>query len=404
MNLLIQTTLQPYNRENIKQIENELAKAPYCLKFTYSENDNQLLINTTKFSDIKNNMVKECGGIILDIDNNYDIIYWNGYIDYDGLVLHTSENIIIENENNFLETKETETFVFDGNNKGEINTNDNNKMFLTKYLEGTLIKVYFNKNKGNWNIGTNQGLNAYEINYKGTKTFGEYFEELIEEETIEEYFKTLNKDINYTYILTLNKINTINENKSQLNLVSTFNTKKHTFNVLDTHLISNNNNEIIEILKNYNKNCIENNYILVVKKENWHYKYKILSPIYKKYCDIMLNTMTNEPYNRLIELYAECNIKMIKYAYLNDSNISVYKNLKNDIKKNVYEIFNLYKQKYMYHTENLVIPKKYKHSLYLLHSEYIKNKKSNSCKNIGIKDVYNMIQNMTAKDLKYVLL
>ena len=37
MKLLIQTTLQPYTRENLKKIENELAKAPYCLKFTYSE-------------------------------------------------------------------------------------------------------------------------------------------------------------------------------------------------------------------------------------------------------------------------------------------------------------------------------------------------------------------------------
>lgn len=413
MNLLIQSKLQSYNRENIKEIEVELAKAPYCLKMTYSDSDNSLLINTTKFSDIENEIVKECSGIVLDLDNNYDILYWNGYIDYEGLILHTSEKITIENINEPTEILDSETIVFDGNYKGELNLITNeysdmklkySDMKLLKYIEGTLIKVYFNEKTNKWTIGTNKGLNAYNINYKTEKTFGEYFEDFIEEETIEKYFDTLDKNLNYAYILTLNGINTVNDTVSGLTLVSTFNKKECSFNILDKYLISNNKKEILELLNTYNSNDIYNNYILVVKKENWYYKYKIISPVYKKYCDIILNTMTNEPYTRLIELYTESNIKMIKYAYLNDNNTAIYKKMKNDIKKNVYDIFNFYKQKYMYHTEKVDIPKKYKHAVYLLHSEYLKNKKLNSCKNIAIKDVYNVIQNMSSKDLKYVLL
>jgi len=79
---------------------------------------------------------------------------------------------------------------------------------LYRAIEGTIIRLIHVKSEGQWYITTHKKLNAYQSKWGNEKSFGDLFELAIQhttKKTLNEFFKCLNTDYQYTFLLTTTK-------------------------------------------------------------------------------------------------------------------------------------------------------------------------------------------------------
>jgi hypothetical protein len=118
-----------------------LTQAPYCLKFVNDPEENYILIQKTDLSDTSEIMVQECTGIILDIKNNYEIVHWSGEYNYNGFHMYNNE---YDESGNIKNSSLISVKGPDSTNQSiNLNSINENDIYIKKYIENTAIKIYF---------------------------------------------------------------------------------------------------------------------------------------------------------------------------------------------------------------------------------------------------------------------
>jgi hypothetical protein len=279
---------------SIQTLENE----PYNLKFKFNtdniEEASYFTIFPTEKSDYTKNYVKEVqNGPIFNL-KNYNLLYWNGSFEYDGLAI-PDDGLYIQ-----------------GKTQKSISNSDKTHYILMKYKEGSLIKLYYDETEKSWKIGTSKSLDAFKVYHLSQKTFGEYFNEFCKKDPF--FYENLDTNYSYSYLIKIQNINTVFDNSTNsLELISKF--KKNTAE------LEYNYKQSIEFkyepIKNYlfqwasNKNdLLKENFLLIQKpigdsNDNKIEKIKIINPEYSFYSELLHKTKCKSALNRFIELRAE---------------------------------------------------------------------------------------------------
>lgn len=278
--------MEENNYLTYEELEKLLYKK-YKLKTRLDINNNYYMISTTNESDFTNNFVRQCTGIILEKDTN-KILHYFGEKTYD----------IANDYNNNI-----------------INLNDVNleKCYITEYISGYIIKIFYYNNK--WNFSTSKHTNIKYYKIDG-KVLYNTFENIILRsfDTIYDFLNLLNEEYCYTFILEndneklkiINKIDlkmlkeqfNFNNYKSLHKFINNKNEKNNKFIILE----KDNNEQIIKkihisvddmkkIICKYNNRCFNDlcnfihinkpdsdknykNYIILEKKRNILFKSK----------------------------------------------------------------------------------------------------------------------------------
>jgi hypothetical protein len=158
--------------ENFDSLKVILEEYPYYLKFKFDEEyPNLALIYNDKLSDFNNIIVNICNGIIIDKENLKIVCYtFKKCLDQDEL----PDNICKDD------------------------------LYIETSLEGTLIRMYFYKNK--WMYSTKKCIDASKSKWISDKNFFELFKDCIINneniKNIENLESILNKDYCYSFIIT----------------------------------------------------------------------------------------------------------------------------------------------------------------------------------------------------------
>ncbi len=315
---------------SIQTLENE----PYNLKFKFDtetiEESSYFTVFPTEKSDVSKIYVKEVqNGPIFNL-SNYNLIYWNGSYEYDGLAI-PDVGLYIKG-------------------KAQKSVSNSNKMhyILMKYKEGSLIKLYYNETEKAWKIGTSKSLDAFKVYHLSQKTFGEYFEEFTKEDP--NFFESLDPNYSYSYLIKIKNINTVFDDlDNSLELISKF--KK------DTAELEYNYKQAIEFqyesIKNYlfewvnNKSdLLKENFLLIQKpagdaNDNKIEKIKIINPEYEFYSELLHKTKCKSALNRFIELRAEPE-KMVMISSLSPylhKTYSYFKTMYHDLLEYLHKLY-----------------------------------------------------------------
>ena len=361
-----------------------LKKEPYKFEIKFDNNNieesNYFLICPSKGSDKKEIFTQEvCHGIIFDT-KNYNVIYWNGANEFDGL-----SELNISGESPFQEKQLVDTFK-----EGRWN--------LFEYIEGSLIKVYYNEYTKTWNVGTSKSLNAYNVFHLSKTSLGEYFEQEykrsfvdtnIYSDNFQELLKnTLNENCSYSFVLSIPNINTVfdSHKKSQLQQVSKFNYKNSEFyiNYKSAYNFStlNKMQSFFEDWKT-SDDMLKKNFILVhtadkSETDNSSIKIKIMNPEYQKYSTALHDTKTNSLLKRYIEL-RDSPDKMLMISCLSEHTRKVYSQFNLAYDQLMVYLLDLYTSVYKYKNqlsfEDPVELKTTKFLLYRIHKKFAEKKK-----------------------------
>lgn len=329
-------------QEFLKKMDNiyfsiqTLESEPYNLKFKFNtdnvETASHFMIFPTEKSDMKKNYVKEVqNGPIFNL-SNYNLIYWNGPFEYDGVAIPDYGLYIKgENQKSITDTKSNKTHYI-----------------LMKYKEGSLIKLYYNETENAWKIGTSKSLDAFKVYHLAEKTFGEYFEEFTKEHP--DFYENLDVNYSYSYLIKIQNINTVFDNSvNSLELISKF--KKNTAE------LEYNYKQAIEFqfepIKNYlfewvnNKSdLLKENFLLIQKpagdiNDNKIEKIKIINPEYTFYSQLLHATKCKSAFNRFIELRSEPE-KMVMISSLSPylhKTYSYFKTMYHDLLQELHKLY-----------------------------------------------------------------
>lgn len=158
----------------------DLLEKDYNLKIRLDKYDNYYMVSTTNESNFKDNLVRQCTGIILEKKTN-KIIHYFGEKAYD---------IVNNYYNNIIELEKI----------------DINKCLIAPYRDGYIIKIFNYKQK--WNFATSRHTNIkyFIINNKTNTTLYDIFKETILKtfNSINDFLNTLDENYCYSFILSDN--------------------------------------------------------------------------------------------------------------------------------------------------------------------------------------------------------
>lgn len=399
--IAIQYFLRTVN--DLKTAVSILSSAPFCLKIVYDKEDKYILIQKTDLSDTSELIVQECTGIILDIKNNYEIIHWSGYNNYNGF--HMYHNVYDEfgfvKDSNLISVKGPDSI----NQAINLTTVDEKDIFIKKYIENTAIKIYFDNYSLKWKIATNGVIDSLEPQFtKRYFSFGKEFEKLVLEtyDTLNHFFKEHDKQYFYTYGLVLGDINTAFETKKYFFLRNKINKETLEFHYYDNQEKFNIPKEnLIEFISNMDQDNPEEKYILTYFLDGHCFNYNLFSDRFKKYRDIIWKTTSTSAYDRICELYFYSNdtydnTNLINYASLNQKYMDYCFDIEEKMEKMINDIFYSYYNKFIVRKKEYIIPDHFKPIVYSIHTDYIKRKAEANGEKIVTtkKEIKNVFFNM----------
>jgi hypothetical protein len=148
----------------------------YNLKVIIDINKNYFMLLCTDKSNLRNKLVRQCTGIIIDTKTR-NVLHYFGEKTYDNNIIN-------------------ESYFFDN-------------FFIEPYIDGIVIKFFIHNNK--WKMATSKHTNIkiFKIN---DITLYNIFEKVIKDifESMKLFLKGLNKDYCYSYLLYNNNIKLIN--------------------------------------------------------------------------------------------------------------------------------------------------------------------------------------------------
>ena len=320
------------NLSSFEEITTFLSHPPYCIEVREDKpvSNLYLLINTEN-SDLTNDVVRECNGIILDKNTNKIVAYG-----IDTLVEYEKENI------------ESENFKF------------------YEGYDGPLIKVYYYN--AQWNISTTKCINGFKSRWVSNRSFGELFLD----SGID--LETLDKNVCYSYVL---------EHPENRCVKPVY--------IPVVHLIASRDMTSFELTR-YGK-CIEiahESDVLEYFKKLPYYQGVIIAHDYKN--DITYKIFSQN-YNDVKEVRG--NIPDIRKRYLELMNTeklnslvsyypeyqAIYMQIEQDLLYMAKQIQNIYYKKYV-KKEDIKYNHKYEKTLKQLHAQYLKTKKINNVRSV----------------------
>lgn len=364
-------------------LENE----PYFLQIktnkpAYSES-NMFIVSYTKDSDFSNNIVREANNIVLQTET-FNVLHYNGPVDYTNLKLQKGPATFT------IETDNTDYSNNTGIGKIKIDSSLQN-MFITKYTEGTILKVYRAENK--WNIATSKGFNAFSTFYIKNKSFGYYLLKYLRynKTSLEQFYEKHDKNECYTYLLRIPELhNIISTSKYiDLKLISrvSLNTGNYYINYQPKDIIQKGIGNSLKFLEEKFIDTVEQVYLPV--EENYivcakyqingkvlTYKYKLMSPHYSKYRSLSNGSTTNDTYTRFIQLRNN-GVELLQLGHFTESNYELYKKFKKEYSELISTVYNYYYMRFICKNKEVAIPKKYYDSIGVIINQYNLQKKVN---------------------------
>ncbi len=255
----------------------------------------------------------------------------------------------------------------------EIDTNKLREIDLDNYIiqplyEGTLLRRYFHN--GQWKLATSRNTNAYKSYWSSKYSFGDLFEQNVDQSVLEKYSNT-----NNTYFFILHTVDNFLTNSTESNYCAYLgcveNNDPFVFHAyqLDLKYNYDNKESLLDDIISYS-NDINNKFkgFLFIDKngiENYKLENKLYS--WKK----SLTEGTTSSMHRYARNYYDINsIKLLMNLYPDDN----YAQFEHDIIDLTHKLFNLYRAKFIYKKNNIKVDKSMKNCLYKLHSLYIKSK------------------------------
>lgn len=377
----LQKLINNYDIKDFNFIKYLLTNEPYNL-IIKEDKDNESLYMVTydkKKSNMKNDIVKECRGLILEKNTNKIICYtFNKSLDIDPCNLECPSE---------LDWKNT---------------------IIEKSVDGTQIRLYYYNDK--WNYSTTRCIDANKARWYNKRSFYEMFKDV---DNLINYDK-LDKNSCYSFVLKHpdNRI-VVNYLKPSIVHVLTRNLTTYEEEYEDIGI---ERAEIYKEFKNYSdvinkskenidfssiklNDLIEEGYILHDKKNN--IRIKIKNNSYKNIKEIRGNT--NNLFYRYLELRSECRDKdCIDKDYI-DKYITIYPEHKKNFIKYEESIKNLTNVIYKYYIDKFikkkefVMPKCLNKIIYEIHG-----KRLTTFKKIKYDDVFNEINKLHPSQLCYI--
>ncbi len=361
-----------------------LEDAPYFLqiktnKASYEESD-LFIVSYTDKSDFSNNVVREANNLTLSTES-FNVVHYNGPVDY--------TNIELEFDNQEIDIKTDTTEYNNDTGIGKIKINESlQNMFITKYTEGTILKVYWSGDK--WNVATSKGFNAFSVFYIKNKSFGYYLVKYLRynKMNLEQFYSKHDKNECYTYLLRIPELhNIINQSKYiQMKLISRVSLTNGNYyinydkNDIVQKGIENSLNFLTEKFIN-NPDYIlplNENYIVCAKYTNGKkvttFKYKLTSPYYSKYRFLSNGSNTNDTYTRFIQL-RNSGVELVQLGHFSEENYELYKKFSKSYTDIIETVYNYYYMRFICRNKEVSIPKKYYDVIGVIQKEYNEQRK-----------------------------
>ena len=322
--------------------------------------------------DLDNKLSNQCNYTIIDINTNKIVHYFSE------IELNT-ENVekIIEKYNKYTD------------------------YIMTRRFEGSLIRVY-NLN-GKWCVGTNKKPDASSVFWSSEKSFKHLFYECVTEcyntSSLEEFFKTLDEDFCYSYIIQHPENNlAIKSEQKVVYLVNKVNLKTMDEFLNKSMIVDNIFTDVLEdidvsgstdnyIMYMYNKNS-PNNYSRIILDSN---RFKELKKFYGNSVDIGI---------RYLEVYRDYYVKS-KLKNLFKEHTETFDVIEQLLYSCAMNYFEIYKNMYIF-KKNLKLEPLTKTIMYKIHGIYLEKIKDKTIKDKGItiNDAINvLLENNNPKKL-----
>lgn len=318
-----------------------LESNPFYLKIKEDTNYPHLfLIHTQDNSDFNLKIVNECNGIILNKET-FDILCYS----FDKC----------------LETLEFPTNYFNIEN-----------LYIEKSIEGTLLRLSFDKITNGWLLSTKKCIDASKSKWLSTKTFDKLFNDCIDFNILKD---KLDINISYSFIITHpeNKVVVYYDKPILFHISSRDMTTLKEINI---------NIGINQIQKDYiQKDSIEEYLKFIECDVNLSYegfifidtnynRWKIKTPFFRKVRNIWGNT--NNRFYRYLELRRNCNL-LSEYLYFFNYDIELFREYELKITNLINKIIECYIHKHINKTIEKV-PFYFSKIIYKLHGSYYKDK------------------------------
>jgi len=320
------------------ELKETLNSTPYCLKVSEHDDSNVFMVNYKKTdSDLTNDLVKECRGVIMEKETNKLLCYT-----FDRK--ETPENIQDFLENNWNDLKFTES------------------------IDGTQIKLYYYDDV--WNMATTRCINASDAFWYSNKSFETLFRECHDLD-----YDKLNKNYCYSFVIRHSENRIVADyTDNSLVHVLTRDMSTKTYDIVDhdigvnkpVELNFNNSNEVLEMVKNSDRTDIEG---IFIRYENKHLKLK-----FDSYMNIKkLRNNTRDLFFEYIENKVADKVDVYKTTFPEfEYDINYYESILGDLIKKLHR---LYMEVHVEKTRLIkVVDRSFHRHLYNLHGKHIKEK------------------------------
>jgi hypothetical protein len=387
---------------------------------------NQLLSTKTTFEELVNEL--KTHKISVKQHEDLAILYYNTDTKLLDPLEQSCRSVIIEKDTLKIIGSQFNKIIQNTDAITKLKTVDWTKVVVEKSYEGTLLLVFWHKDK--WYVTTRRCINAVDSVWVKNRSYRDLFDEAITNKfTLDE----LNKNYCYHFVLVHhNNRNIVNYNfllgREYKEVFHVMTTEKYTLNEVEHKINDSVRNaekvtfdsldKLLEQLQQINANDINNHriteegFVLRVYDGKQFTVYKLQTEVYQYLMKLKPNN--SNVHQGYLELYQKD--KLADYLpYFTKYNNDIVKRINATMKTLSKELLDLYhctRQKKSPEVYN-ILSDTYKKILYELHGLYINNRKQDfqensnnnqESKSINVHDVYYFLKQMSAMDLRNLLL
>jgi hypothetical protein len=337
--------LQKFIRENnineYDSLKSILESKPFNLKIK-EDNDypHLFLIYNNESSDFNLKIVKECNGIILE---------------------KSTLNILCYTFDKCTDTIDFPVYNFDLHN-----------LFVEKSIEGTLVRLFFDKKSNAWLLSTKKCIDASKSKWLSNKSFDILFNDCIDFNDLKNF---LDINICYSFIITHPENNmVVTYQKPELFHISSrdMNTLEEIFISIGVKQIKKEfiSKDSLQDYLNFIKNDINLSYEGYIFIDTYYNRWKIKTPLFTKVKNIWGNT--NNRFYHYLELRKNPNL-LKEYLYYFKNDTEIFKSYELIIDNLINKIVECYIHKHINKTIEK-IPFYFGKIIYKLHGDFYKDK------------------------------